>query len=285
MQYKAKMEEMFLRILLIGYGRDIRIKFLKYIDSSVVPSTLGITFVNKIITINNINVYLRIISLDCLERYRFLPSSYLRNNDGIIFIYDITDKETFYFIKDMIEYFFEYYENKSDKKKIIIFGIGCEKEYQRVVTKEMLKELCDSKNIKGIEVSTKTGEDILNNLEILAKSIIESKPKLAPQKSIRIDIKPKKKKNFKFLKLNHPKATKEKSNLKEDKKAKHSTLLNSTTKNKNNEDKIPLSTNSPNASQNQDLKKGKFLPFGLPDSTKEKRKEFANLFLFKYTNY
>jgi len=280
------MEEMLLKILLIGYERDIRIKFLKYIDSSVVSSIVGITFANKIITINNINVCLKIMSVEGLERHRFSPLSFLRNNDSIIFIYDITDEETFYFIKDMIEYLFEYYENKFDKKKIIIFGIGCEKEYQRVVTKEMLKELCDSKNIKGIEVSTKAGEDILSSLEILAKSIIENKPKVAPQISKRIDVKPKKKKNFKFLKLNHPKATKEKSNLKEDKKAIHSTLLNSTTKNKNNEDKIPLSTNSPNASQNQDLKEGKFLPSDLLDSTKEKRrKEFANLFLFKYTNY
>ena len=117
MQYKVKMEEMLLQILLIGYERDIRIKFLKYIDSSVVSSIVGITFANKIITINNINVCLKIMSVEGLERHRFSPLSFLRNNDSIIFIYDITDEETFYFMKDMSEYFFEYYENKFDKKK------------------------------------------------------------------------------------------------------------------------------------------------------------------------
>jgi len=57
----------------------------------------------------------------------------------------------------------------------------------------MLKELCDSKNIKGIEVSTKTGENILSSLENLAKLIIKSKPEKAPQISIKIGVNPKKK--------------------------------------------------------------------------------------------
>ena len=153
----------------------------------------------------------------------------------------------------------------------------------------MLKKLCNELNIEGIEVSSKTGENILKSLEILSKSIIEKKTKedfhiisTMEECSKRKDLK----KNKKPLKFTPPNASIEKPNLSEDKKTLYSTSPISANKNPNlKEDKILLPINIPNISKIQNLKDDKCLPSNYPNSTKERKKEFSELFLFKYINY
>ena len=148
---------------------------LNYTDNYYVGShvaTVGIDYKFKSIKIKDIDVKLQIWDTSGQERFRSLAKNYLKNADGIIFVYDITDKKTFEGVKDWIKEA----ESQGIYKQILV-GNKCDLERKREVSTDMLNKLGNKKKIKTFETSAKTGINVSKSFESLAELLIEGKSK------------------------------------------------------------------------------------------------------------
>ena len=166
-------DEVILKFLILG---DITVGkttlLLKYIDNftpEIYISTLGVDYKTKNIVFNGIKVSLQIWDTAGQERYKVITKSFVKGTDGIIFMYDITQKESFINIKKWIEE--TEGENPGEVKKIIV-GNKMDKEEDRQVTDEMKEKLSKEVDIDLIEVSAKKGIDVDKVFDILVEKIL-----------------------------------------------------------------------------------------------------------------
>ena len=166
-------DEVILKFLILG---DITVGkttlLLKYIDNftpEIYISTLGVDYKTKNIVFNGIKVSLQIWDTAGQERYKVITKSFVKGTDGIIFMYDITQKESFINIKKWIEE--TEGENPGEVKKIIV-GNKIDKEEDRQVTDEMKEKLNKEVDIDLIEVSAKKGIDVDKVFDILVEKIL-----------------------------------------------------------------------------------------------------------------
>jgi small GTP-binding protein len=166
-------DEVILKFLILG---DITVGkttlLLKYIDNftpEIYISTLGVDYKTKNIVFNGVKVTLQIWDTAGQERYRVITKSFIKGTDGIIFMYDITQKESFINVKKWIEE--TEGENPGDVKKIIV-GNKIDKEEDRQVTDEMKEKLNKEVDIDLIEVSAKKGIDVDKVFDILVEKIL-----------------------------------------------------------------------------------------------------------------
>ena len=171
-----KDKEINLKILLIGDSSAGKTGLiLKYVDGFFPEnvSTIGVEFKVKKININGIDLNLQIWDTAGQERFRGITKSYLSGADGIIFLYNITNRSSF----ENLKFWLVDAEKDAENSKKIIVGNNCESEDNRQVSKETLQALCQKMNIQGMEVSAKKGTNVNKCFELLAKLIIEGKTK------------------------------------------------------------------------------------------------------------
>jgi len=165
-------DEITLKIIILGDMMVGKTTFLlKYIDNfspKLYISTMGIDYKIKKIKYKDIDVVLQIWDTAGQERYKVITKSFVKGADAIIFMYDITNKESFMNIKKWIEDTEDYSFNS---KKIII-GNKIDMEEKREVTDEMKEQLINEMNIDIMEVSAKNENNNINEVfDVLLKNI------------------------------------------------------------------------------------------------------------------
>ena len=166
-----------LKILILGdssVGKTTLL--LKYVDGyfpTIYVATIGVEFKVKKINVNGIDLNLQIWDTAGQERFRGVTRNFMKGADGIIYAYDITKKSSFDSLKNWI---IQSEESTVGFKKIII-GNKTDLETERVVSKEAFQKFCQNKNIQGMEVSAKNGNNVDKCFELIAKLIIEGKTK------------------------------------------------------------------------------------------------------------
>ena len=175
-----KNEEIYIKILILGdstVGKTTLL--LKYVDCyfpKAYIATIGVEYKVKKININGLDLNLQIWDSAGQERFLGITKNFMKGADGIIYMYDITNKESFDNLKNWI---MQSEESIEDFKKIII-GNKIDLEKERQVTKELLEQFCQGRDIQGFEISAKND---VNNIEIskcfetLVQLIIEGKSK------------------------------------------------------------------------------------------------------------
>ena len=168
-------DEIILKILLVGHSHSGKNELLKIYQGDFFNSHLyAVEFVTKKIKLNDININLQIWDTAGQERFKTLSNSFVRNSNGLMFIYDITNRNSFTLIKD----FYRDIKIKEPNIKSIIVGTNLDLKDKRQVSKELLKEFCEKNNIIGFEVSLKLyNNDVSKCFESLANLIIENKSK------------------------------------------------------------------------------------------------------------
>lgn len=91
------------------------------------------------------------------ERFKAITRSYLRGAQGIILVYDVTEKNTFDHISTWMDQIQQYADITVGK---IIVGNKCDLTDKRVITSENGKELADKYQIPHFECSAKSGENV-----------------------------------------------------------------------------------------------------------------------------
>ena len=146
---------------------------LKYTEDKFIEewkSTLAIDFKTKLIKKGNELIKLTIYDTAGQEKYRYLIKNYYSGSNGILLVFDITDRNSFQNLNDWLVEL----ENNSDLNNLFIYLIGNKNDLQekRQVTYEEANSFAKSKNIPYIEISAKTGDNIQKLFDGLIKGTI-----------------------------------------------------------------------------------------------------------------
>ena len=153
-------EHVSLKIIILGASTVGKTTiFLRYFhqDHTQVLSTMGIDFKTKFFKFDDKKMKINYIDTAGQEKFKSISENYLKGTDGVILVFDLTNKETF----DLVTYWHECMKknNKSNIGKIL-FGNKNDLEDKREVTYEEGKELANSIGCDYYEGSAMSGENI-----------------------------------------------------------------------------------------------------------------------------
>jgi Ras-related protein Rab-1A len=120
-------------------------------------NTIGVDFRLVTLKCNDIITKIHIWDTAGQERFRSLALNYLNNSHGFIFMYDITDVDSFNNVVNWINLALE-----KNVKTIANFLVGnkCDNEENRKVTKEEAENLAKERNLFFMETSAKTDNNV-----------------------------------------------------------------------------------------------------------------------------
>ena len=147
---------------------------LRYVDDEFnlnYLSTMGFDLkIKKIKLSNNKEVKVKIFDTAGQERFKSIASNYLKKAEGIILVYDITDRISFENIDNWVD---DINKEGENSKAIILIGNKSDKEDERAIQKEegekLAKNCCGG--IKFYETSCKTGENVENAINDLINDV------------------------------------------------------------------------------------------------------------------
>ena len=141
-----------------------------YRDTKLI--TLGIDLETKIIALNNKKYQIDLFDTAGQERYKSISLNTVKNADGIILMYDITNQKSYDSISEWME---KISENLESDIPIILIGNKCDLNKERIISKEEGKELSNKYQLSFFETSNKTGENVEEAVLDLINKIIKTK--------------------------------------------------------------------------------------------------------------
>ena len=167
-------EEECIKIMTLGNSAVGKTSFIiRYTDNSfqeVYLSTIGIDYKEKMIDVDNKQYKLFFYDTTGQEKFRSLAFNTVKNADGVILMYDITNKESFKSIPKWIK---NVRERKGDDFPLLLLGNKIDKEDKRVISKEQGEDLAEEYNIDFFEISNKNGTNIEEAVFTFLKKILE----------------------------------------------------------------------------------------------------------------
>jgi len=135
-------------------------------------STIGFDFKRKQLTLKDgTDVKLKIFDTAGQERYRSVADSYIKKANGILLVYDITEKQSFKNIENWLE---SIREEMGDKLlPIILVGNKSDLKDERKIPTEEGKKKAEEYGFHFYETSCKTGENVNKCFTELAELIYE----------------------------------------------------------------------------------------------------------------
>ena len=129
-------------------------------------STIGIDFKTKYFKFDEDKVKVNYIDTAGQEKFRAISVNYLKGTDGAVLVFDITKKETFELIGNWLDDIRE--NNKMSIGKMLL-GNKADLEEEREVSTEEGEQLAQLLECKYYETSAKTGQNITEALDEIAK--------------------------------------------------------------------------------------------------------------------
>ena len=131
---------------------------------------LCIDFIVKSITLDNQLLKLQVWDTLRQERFRLVHSGFYRRADGVMLVYDITERESFDSIK---EYWYkEVCKHTNKQTPCILVGNKYDLENERAVDVSTAKEFADSLNIPFIETSAEKNINVEKAFVLMAVVIL-----------------------------------------------------------------------------------------------------------------
>jgi len=153
--------DMQIKLLMIGdSGVGKTCLLLRYANDSFSPTfitTIGIDFKIKNIELDGKRIKLQIWDTAGQERFRTITTSYFRGAQGILLVYDVTDRGSFNSITNWVGQIGQHADVAVNK---ILIGNKCDMEDQRVVSFEEGKQLASEFGIQFFETSAKNDMNV-----------------------------------------------------------------------------------------------------------------------------
>ena len=162
-------EDNTLKIIILGSSTVGKSSiYLRYFNNKFNVNTMvtvGVDFKTKYFKFDDEKeIKINFVDTAGQEKYRAISQNYLKGTDGVIFVFDLTKKETFQLIADWIQFMKEH--NKKNIGKIL-FGNKNDLISEREISYDEGKNLANELKCNYYEGSAKTGE----NIEILMQEI------------------------------------------------------------------------------------------------------------------
>jgi Ras-related protein Rab-8A len=168
----AKTYDFLFKLILVGdsgVGKTcILVRFSEDAFNSTFISTIGIDFKIRTVDIEGKKIKLQIWDTAGQERFRSIMTCYYRGAMGIMLVYDVTAEKSFDNIRNWIR---NIEENATADVEKMILGNKCDLEESRVVSRERGQLLADEHQVKFMETSAKSGQNVEIAFMNLAKDI------------------------------------------------------------------------------------------------------------------
>ena len=159
-----------LKIIILGSSEVGKTSILKrYFNNQFIQnkiSTIGVDFITKYFKFNNQIIKCNYIDTAGQEVFKAIAKNYLKGTDGAVLVYDITKKESFDLILEWIE---DIRMNNKENIGKILFGNKSDLSENREVSLGEGEQLASNLGCSFFEGSAKTGENINEALNEIAK--------------------------------------------------------------------------------------------------------------------
>ena len=139
-------------------------------NTDSIPTT-GLDLKTADLLINNKKVRVHLWDTVGQEKYKSITQNLILRVQGIIILFDITNKDSFNNLNEWIK---TVREQVGNNLAILLVGNKCDLEENRLVFKEEANIFAKNEKIKYIETSCKTGENIIKAIDYICEKIINS---------------------------------------------------------------------------------------------------------------
>jgi Ras-related protein Rab-8A len=164
--------DMQIKLLMIGdSGVGKTCLLLRYANDSFSPTfitTIGIDFKIKNVEVDGTRIKLQIWDTAGQERFRTITTSYFRGAQGILLVYDVTDRRSFESIRNWISQIQQHADVHVNK---ILVGNKCDMLDEKVVSTEEGQKLAAEFGIPFWECSAKTDINVDQSFQGLAAAV------------------------------------------------------------------------------------------------------------------
>jgi small GTP-binding protein len=172
----SEKENMVAKILTIGEsGVGKTCILLRYTDNKFIKhhlTTIGIDYKTKDVNINNKSIKLKIWDTAGQERFRNITQQYYKGADGIVLVFDLTDRNSFEKVREWMKQIQSY--TQKDSIAIVLLGNKCDAEDKAVSIQEA-NEIANEFNLKFFETSAMNNINIEESFKQLSSEIIKIK--------------------------------------------------------------------------------------------------------------
>lgn len=168
----GKESDYFIKLLLIGdSGVGKTCLLMRFSDNTFTESfisTIGIDFKVKTVMINGLRVKLQLWDTAGQERFKSITSAYYRNIDGILFVYDVSSRNT---LDDIIQWMRDAKKGAQCDYEQLLVGNKYDKKDKEVSTEEGIN-FARREQIPFIETSAKTGYNVDKAFDIIVNAVL-----------------------------------------------------------------------------------------------------------------
>ena len=176
-KYMSEEPCLFINIITLGNTTVGKTAYLiRNTENKFKPSltTVGIDTRNKRIELENgKKVNVKFYDTSGQERYHSLSANFIKNADGVLLMYDITNRESF---DKISKWWNDILEHKEKDFPVILVGNKCDLEDERKVQKEEGESIAKKYNVKFYETSNKDGINIEESFRELINIILSRMP-------------------------------------------------------------------------------------------------------------
>ena len=163
-------EDVTLKVIILGASTVGKTSiFLRYFNNEFshgTLTTLGVDFKTKFFKFENKKLKINYIDTAGQEKFKSISENYLKGTDGVILVFDLTNKETL----DLVNYWADCIKkNNRDNIGMILFGNKSDLENDRDVTYEEGKNLAEKLGCQYYEGSAMNGDNVEFVMNEIAK--------------------------------------------------------------------------------------------------------------------
>jgi len=172
---KRDYDHLFKLVLLGDSNAGKSCLLLRFADDTFTESyitTIGVDFRFKTVPVEEKTVKLQIWDTAGQERFRTITSAYYRGADGIVMVYDITDRESFNHIDDWLAEVNRYVSDGCCK---MLIGNKSDLTAERQVSTEEAQKKAEENGMLFMEASAKAGSNVDVAFKTVSGELIKSR--------------------------------------------------------------------------------------------------------------